>query len=127
MAIKLRPEVRRFAEQMEKVLRENDHKGGWHNEHVYWLTQRLGDEHQELIHALIDHPDDIYAIVKECADVANFAMMVADVVYRYGAPNSVPTFHAPDKWRILLSTALVPVPEPLPAKAVDTEPATTCR
>ena len=96
MAIKLRPEVRRFAEQMELKLRENDHKGGWLDEHIYWLIQRIGDEHKELIEAVLFKTDDVHAIIKECADVANFAMMVADVVHRYGVQNSVPTPFAPE-------------------------------
>jgi len=46
--IQLRPEVRWFAEQMEKTLRDNDHKGGW-NEMSHWeLVGRLEEEVAEL-------------------------------------------------------------------------------
>jgi NTP pyrophosphatase (non-canonical NTP hydrolase) len=127
MAIKLRPEVRRFAEQMELKLRENDHKGGWQDEHIYWLIQRIGDEHKELIEAVLFKTDDVHAIIKECADVANFAMMVADVVHRYGVQNSVPTPFAPDKWRAFLVSTSAPVPQSDTVKVADTEPAATCR
>ena len=127
MSIKLRPEVRRFAEQMELKLRENDHKGGWNDCHIYWLVQRIGDEQKELIDAVLFKTDDVHAIIRECADVANFAMMVADVVHRYGVQNSVPTPLAPDKWRAFLVSTSAPAPKPSPVKAADTEPTATCR
>jgi NTP pyrophosphatase (non-canonical NTP hydrolase) len=94
--IKLRPVVVSFAEQMEKKLRENDHKGGWDDEPVGWLLRRLGQEVTELRramkrlaatrHATYDQRGSAKLaahrkeVVRESADVANFAMMIADVL-----------------------------------------------
>ncbi len=65
-----------FNVHMEYKLAKNDHKGGWEN----WSDTELFDlmqlEVQELIEALnTGNADDI---IDECADVANFAMMIAD-------------------------------------------------
>ncbi|MGE7271378.1 hypothetical protein ACQKK5_07950 [Brevibacillus panacihumi] len=67
----IRSEVTWFAEEMEKKLRENDHKGGWEDCDILWLYGRLLEEVDELAAA---EGDDI---VREAADVANFAMMIA--------------------------------------------------
>lgn len=75
-----RREVRLFAQQMESRLRANDHKPGWKQDDVRALLWRLWDEANELDVATIPEqgwsPADI---AKEAADVANFAMMIADV------------------------------------------------
>ena len=74
--------VRWFAEQMEKKLIENDHKPDWKDSHLFDLMTGLADEAQELNGALRDF--FIYGIatleeiIKECAEVGNFAMMIAD-------------------------------------------------
>jgi len=88
-----RPEVRAFAELMEQKLRENDHKGGWKKELPSLdLLPRLREETEELDDA-ISHwgaqvnwgkaalylPGCIERVGREAADVANFAMMIADV------------------------------------------------
>lgn len=82
MTIELRPEVQRFAELMEQVLRENDHKGGWKGMTKDELLYRLGGETQELDWELAVTPDGFpggpQKIAKEAADVANFAMFIAD-------------------------------------------------
>jgi NTP pyrophosphatase (non-canonical NTP hydrolase) len=75
----VRPEVAWFATQMEKRLRENDHKPGWKSESPVWLVERAGDEHQELYNAVSSRSGPDGWVVREAADVANFAMMVADV------------------------------------------------
>ena len=78
----VRPEVRWFALQMEKQLKANDHKPGWRDDDFEYLMQRLSEEVNELGQA---HGNDITAaveIIREAADVANFAMMVADNVNR---------------------------------------------
>lgn len=79
----MREQVKWFAEQMENKLKENDHKGGWDDCNVYWLWQRLQDESGELLTAINLYRDlgaDKNDIIKEAADVANFAMMIADIV-----------------------------------------------
>lgn len=68
-----------FAEQMAVKLRENEHKGGWDRCNPYWLIDRLKEEVAELEQAMDDGlPSE--EIIRECADIGNFAMMVADVV-----------------------------------------------
>lgn len=81
--VTLRPEVRSFANAMEEKLRANDHKGGWEEMRPEWLTGRLKGEVEELCEAVhpAQGPADRFPdrIIGEAADVANFAMMVADV------------------------------------------------
>lgn len=74
-----RPTVRHFAAQMERVLRENDHKGGWENCTVQEMFTGLLREVVEL-HDAIEHGNG--DILREACDVANFAMMIADVAGR---------------------------------------------
>lgn len=70
-----RKEVVWFATLMEEKLRENDHKGGWGNCDIYYLIGRLQQECEEAYNAITNH--NIKNIPLECADVANFAMMIA--------------------------------------------------
>jgi hypothetical protein len=72
----IRPEVWQFARLMEERLRANDHKGGWKKETAKDLLFRIQDELCELIEAVYKEWD---SVGDESADVANFAMMVADV------------------------------------------------
>ena len=81
--ITLRPKVQWFAEQMELRLRANDWKGGWQNDTDTSLYGRTVEEVHELGAALFPtwkqkQPE----IIKEAADVANFAMMLADNAHR---------------------------------------------
>lgn len=76
----LRPEVARFAGVMESRLRQNDHKPGWKQDGVRELIWRLWDEAGELDVATIPEQGRTAGdITAEAADVANFAMMIADV------------------------------------------------
>lgn len=89
-SIKMRPEVVWFSIQMEKVLRDHDHKGGWDECENRWLFTRLEEEIGELHEALnvgwlerIEGYGKALTInrkraIKECVDIANFAMMIAD-------------------------------------------------
>lgn len=74
----LRPAVRRFAVAMENQLRANDHKGGWTDESREWLLGRVRDEVDEL-HEVVRNDLNSDEVMREAADVANFAMMIADV------------------------------------------------
>jgi hypothetical protein len=96
--LELRPEVAAFAQLMEAKLRENDHKGHWRGCTTAYLSRRCGNELEEL-RAMIKRANDwvrentfpsgrgplisdsTFApeIGREAADVANFAMMLADV------------------------------------------------
>lgn len=90
----LRPEVAWFAEQMELALRKNDHKGGWEHEDEKWLVKRIADERGELKRAIgrlhkscarpeVDTEPLKARVIAEAADVANFAMMIADNMERW--------------------------------------------
>lgn len=72
----VRPEVARFALLMEAKLRANDHKQPWRHCSLNYLSTRLTQERAELRQALKKRED----VGLECADVANFAMMIADKV-----------------------------------------------
>ena len=81
--VNARTEVRWFAEQMEAKLKENDHKGGWDSCGIFWLRNRLVEEVKELTRVMeAGHNSesglDLENIIREAADVANFAMMIAD-------------------------------------------------
>lgn len=84
----IRPEVAAFAVWMETVLRQNDHKGGWDHMHPMDLLARIAGETQELRDAIFDwqcRPDSDDAkerlrVASEAADVANFCLMIVDVV-----------------------------------------------
>lgn len=94
-----RPEVVAFANIMEAKLQENDHKGGWKTDDAEDLFVRLGEECVELSEAigLWRIQDDWRSaalhllacrknVAREAADVANFAMMIADVCGALPAP-----------------------------------------
>jgi hypothetical protein len=70
-ALNMRPEVLAFAWLMEDKLRQNDHKGGWKECSFDYLMHRLVQEQDELL----KQPH-----ISEAVDVANFAMMIADVI-----------------------------------------------
>ncbi|MGE5572976.1 MAG: hypothetical protein ACM3ZU_08170 [Bacteroidota bacterium] len=73
---RLRPALSEFAVYMEHKLRRNDHKPDWRTCSLAYLRGRLNQELAELDEAV--QSGDPYRIYDECADVANFAMMIAD-------------------------------------------------
>lgn len=74
--IQLRPCVQKFAQEMERKLRANDHKTHWLGSETKYLSRRLTEECSELRRAIRrGNADETLA---EAADVANFAMMLAD-------------------------------------------------
>jgi len=81
----IRPEVQWFAGEMEKQLKANDHKGGWKECELDWLFDRLIEETHEIRHELHKQWNGplkratLQQIIKESSDVANFAMMIADI------------------------------------------------
>jgi hypothetical protein len=93
-----RPEVQAFAVEMERELRNNDHKGGWKCDLRPRLAGRVLEEAQELMDA-VRTQQPAHVIVAEPADVANMAMMVADVTVGLGparAPTTRPADLCPD-------------------------------
>lgn len=79
--LELRHEVEAFAQAMERQLRKNDHKGGWSGDSFSALGCRLMDEWGE-VRATEERRRPPSEMLAECADVANFAMMIADNYYR---------------------------------------------
>lgn len=79
----VRPSVQSFAQDMERVLRLNDHKGGWEDMEYLDIHRRIEDEWGEMngaIAMLIQHgpsPERLEAIIHEACDIANFAMFAA--------------------------------------------------
>lgn len=79
--LEVRPQVAAFAIAMEERLRANEHKGGWSACRPDWLWYRLMEEACELKNE-IDKAGVAWngaSVLHEAADVANMAMMVADV------------------------------------------------
>ena len=74
----IRPSLQWFAARIENELCENDHKGGWKKCTHSWLLSRLKEEVAELEEAL-QKPDNQEHVISEAADVAAFAMMIADL------------------------------------------------
>lgn len=77
--------VLEFAFRMEAKLAKNRHKGdraGWIADHPWNLVERVLDETVELQRCFSDEGMvyDGEDVADECADTANFCMMVADVV-----------------------------------------------
>lgn len=73
-----REAVQWFSGQMLQKLRENQHKGDWQSMTVIELYAELYGEFTELMEALKKHEPE--EIVRECADVANYAMFIADKI-----------------------------------------------
>ena len=92
-----RAEVMRFAEHMEAKLRENDGiKEHWRVLHSFkpeWALAHLLkhelDELLEAINAIYDGTATAADVIRECADVANYAMMIADLLDA-GRPEATP-------------------------------------
>lgn len=84
--MEVRESVKWFAEQMENKLKENDKKGGWDDCNIYWLIQRIREETNELLSAVNLNRDlgvTKESIIREASDVANFAMMIADIARKH--------------------------------------------
>lgn len=68
-----------FTEQMRAKLDANQDKGGWSDMSVDLLWELMEEEsNHELLPALNSPNTDWTNVIEECADVANFAMMIAD-------------------------------------------------
>lgn len=74
-------DVRQFAAVMLKNLKENSYKTGWKDCSFKHLLCRIREEVDEIQDGLLEGLS-AEEIVSECADVANFAMMIADNVTR---------------------------------------------
>ena len=61
---------------------DEEGKRTWYGFSYNYLLKRLDDERLELIDSLQDDGDDEIDSMLECADVANFAMMIVDNLTR---------------------------------------------
>jgi len=75
--VTLRPSVQKFAEEMERKLKLNDHKGGWMGMSQDEIIQDIREENIELSMAIANN--DVKNILEECADIANYLMMLAEI------------------------------------------------
>ena len=93
----IRPEAHIFALAMEERLRSNDVKGGWEHLTPTLLLSRLLEEAGELAREIrhleeVDPtPEEAMSVRKEAADVANYAMMIAD---NYGDLKAIREAHS---------------------------------
>lgn len=71
-----RPIVVAFAIEMERMLRRNDHKGGWEKCSDTFLLSKLFEELGEVGETLNNRSSD--RLLAEAADAANILMMIAD-------------------------------------------------
>jgi NTP pyrophosphatase (non-canonical NTP hydrolase) len=79
--VNIREDVQWFSQEMEKKLVENDHKAHWNEMTIAYLEMRLQQEVAELNDAIMQFhfgEGTTNSIIKEAADVGNFAMMIAD-------------------------------------------------
>lgn len=93
----IRAEAHVFALAMEERLRSNDVKGGWDYLDATLLLARLLEEAGELarelrhIEQVSPTPEEAMQVRKEAADVANYAMMIAD---NYGDLKAIREAHS---------------------------------
>jgi hypothetical protein len=83
MINKPRSELLWFNQIMEMKLAKNDDRDGWRHERFSYLLTRLKDEVEELETLLQisgGSTDNMAQIMEESADIANFAMMIADKI-----------------------------------------------
>ena len=66
-----------FAVIMQKKLEANAGKGGWEDCSFEYLVKRAKEELTEVENAITQNKS-CHVVQKECADVANFMMMIAD-------------------------------------------------
>ncbi len=90
MISKYRPKLNWFIENMEGRLEENDHKGDWSDMYMMELLTFIYNKEVKLEDSVLEdlNPENVEVngrkenlrqIVKRSADVANFAMMIADI------------------------------------------------
>ena len=68
-------DLKLLTKEMKSKIDRDEQKGTWENVPIGRLLEMLKVEVKELENALLSEPKD--NIIKECADVANFAMMIA--------------------------------------------------
>lgn len=74
---KLRKALKELAEKQEEILRENDHKS-YDDFSIKELWKMAFDELMELCEEMHNSNATVESITKECCDVSNYMMMIAD-------------------------------------------------
>ncbi len=69
-----------FRQRMLDELEFNNHKNGWHHLSTKTLTDGIDKQWFPLLDAI--KTNDTESIISRCANLANFAMMVADNAHR---------------------------------------------
>lgn len=80
-----RPAIQFLAAFQELAFKNHDldrGEEGWKDDDPKALFQRLVEESEELLKELDKKRPHTGRVTKECADVANFAVMIADVMQR---------------------------------------------
>jgi len=67
-----------FAKDMDKILCENDHKGGWRDCPITYLRSRLVEEVGEYFALVANNEARGKEAQRELIDIANFCMMLWD-------------------------------------------------
>ena len=67
-----------FSAKMKDELLKHLDRPGWQGESLGYLRERLEEEFQELDDLMATIPER-KDVISECADIANFAMMIADI------------------------------------------------
>ena len=76
----MRESVKWFASEMERILRENNHRSTWEEMSASELFSELNDEVVELEDQFFwGEPEDV---IGKCVDIANCAMTIADNMRR---------------------------------------------
>ncbi|WP_174888015.1 hypothetical protein [Bacillus albus] len=91
----IRGEVKWFAEHMESKLQENEHKTGWTDCTVDFLSSQIQKNLNELNSMFEELPANYSVfsanVIRQCSDIANYAMMIADIsdkyICKYDPPN----------------------------------------
>lgn len=73
----MRKVVAEHAERMEARLKEHEDKGGWAESTFRFLMNELEEHVEDLEYALFEQGVQ-GSVQDECADISNFAMMIAD-------------------------------------------------
>jgi hypothetical protein len=76
--------VKWFSTFMADKLVLNSYKGKWDEYSVQWLFEKLIVEMSELYNSMIryDNVGNHKKIINEASDVANFALMIADIIHK---------------------------------------------
>lgn len=77
----VRPEVKKFAIEMEKRLRKNDFKGGWHKEKPEYFVNKIIEHSRQLSNDVLCN--ELYYSTIDCINLSNYCMMLYDNIEKY--------------------------------------------